>query len=229
MGPDGLYFAPMLPMGDGRTAILKITFDPGADYPYLIDETRTNPLELMRIHSCFACHSLDGNGGGSTGPVLDRDILVPKVIGRLNSDEHAQNVEELDRLDQEPFVSSREARRLVEQAQGLEQVRVWLENRIIEPRFDDANAQMPNLGVPERAATIIATYLTRDEEDDTEDGFFGKTIEPVRELFPTPTRANATKYGLALASLAFVAGGIFTLIGYWLLGRYREREGAGQE
>ena len=228
MGPDGLYFAPMLPIGDGSTAILKVTFAPAADYPFIIDETRTNPLELMRIYSCFACHSLDDNGGGNAGPVLDRDVLVPRVIARLNSGEHAQSVRDLDLLDQEPFVSSREARRKVAQAQGLDQVRLWLEHRIQEPRFDDPDAQMPNLGVPREAAALIAAYLVREENEAAKGGFLGKTVENVRDLFPTPTRANATRYGIVLAVLAFVAGGIFTSAGYWLLVCYRQKKSGRQ-
>ena len=221
VGPDGLYFAPMLPKTIGSTAILKVKYDPAAEYPFVLEETRS-PIELMRIYGCFACHSLDKNGEGNTAPVLDRAVLVPRVAARLNSDEHVQAVKKVDQLTQEPFVSFREARRSVEQAQGLERVRLWLEYRIQEPRFDDADAQMPSLGIGEEAAAIIAAHLVPEEVK--QDGFFVKTAKSVRNLMPRPTRANAKKYGLALTGLGFVAGGIFAMLGYWLFIRLRERK-----
>ena len=220
LGPDGLYFAPMLPNKLGGTAILKVKYDPAAEYPFVIGETRS-PIELMRIYDCLACHSLDDNGEGNTAPVLDRAVLVPRVMARLNSDEHVQAVKKVDQLTLEPFVSFREARRRVEQARGLEQVRLWLEYRIQEPRFDDADAQMPSLGIDKEAAAIIAAYLAPEEVK--QDGFFGKMAKNVKNLLPRPTQANTITYGLVLIGLGFVSGGIFALFGYWLLIRLRER------
>lgn len=224
-GPDGLYFAPMFPNNSGITAILKVTHDPASDYPFVIDYTRTNPIRLMRGYGCFACHSADGTGEGTAGPVLDRGVLIPRVMARLNSSEYAQAVEKVDQLDREPFDSFREARRNVEQAQGIEQVKLWLEYRIQEPRFDDVNAQMPNLGIPKEMAAIIAAYLAREEEKVVvkQDGFFEKIIKKVKDIAPRPTRANAQKYGLFLTGISFVAGGIVSLLGYRLLIRLRNK------
>ena len=127
----------------------------------------------------------------------------------------------MDQLTLEPFVSFREARRRVEQARGLEQVRLWLEYRIQEPRFDDADAQMQTLGIDKEAAAIIAAYLAPEEVK--QDGFFGKMAKNVKNLLPRPTQANTITYGLVLIGLGFVSGGIFALFGYWLLIRLRER------
>jgi hypothetical protein len=41
-------------------------------------------------------------------------------------------------------------------------LRAWIKNRILEPKFDDPNAQMPNLGVTSEQATIIADFLAQD-------------------------------------------------------------------
>ena len=225
LGPDGLYFAPMFPNNEGITAILKVKHDTASDYPFVIDYTGANPIRLMRDHGCLACHTVDGTGRGTTGPVLDRGVLVPRVMARLNSDEYAQAVIKVDQLNQEPFGSFREARRKVKQAQGLEQVRLWLEYRIQEPRFDDADATMPNLGIPKDVAARIAAYLGREEKEKAvvkPDGFFEKTIKKVKGIAPRPTRKNAQKYGLVLTGLGFVAGGIISLLGYRLLIRLRE-------
>ena len=225
LGPDGLYFAPMFPNNEGITAILKVKHDTASDYPFVIDYTGANPIRLMRDHGCLACHTVDGTGRGTTGPVLDRGVLVPRVMARLNSDEYAQAVIKVDQLNQEPFGSFREARRKVKQAQGLEQVRLWLEYRIQEPRFDDADAEMPNLGIPKDVAARIAAYLGREEKEKAvvkPDGFFKKATKKVKGIAPRPTRKNAQKYGLVLAGLGFVAGGIISLLGYRLLIRLRE-------
>jgi len=146
-------------------------------------------------------------------------------MARLNSSERVQVVRRLDQSGGEPFVSFQEARREVQEAQGLEQVRLWLEYRIQEPRFDDAGAQMPNPGIPKETARQLAAFLIRVEE---EDGFVGKTVDSVRDLFPSATRANANKIGIALAGLGFVAGGVFGAVAYWLLIRLRRRTYDGQ-
>jgi len=105
-----------------------------------MEEKRTDPLQLMKIYSCFAWHSLDDIEGGVTAPVLDQAILVPRVMDRLGSNAHVQSVTKADHLNQEPFVSYKNARRAVEDAQGLDQVELWLQYQIQEPRFDDAEA-----------------------------------------------------------------------------------------
>ena len=57
-----------------------------------MEEKRTDPLQLMKIYSCFAWHSLDDIEGGVTAPVLDQAILVPRVMDRLGSNPHVQSV-----------------------------------------------------------------------------------------------------------------------------------------
>ena len=56
-------------------------------------------------------------------------------------------------------------------------------------------------------------------------GFFEKITEKitnkVKGIAPRPTRANAQTYGLFLPGISFVAGGIISLLGYWLFIRLR--------
>ena len=56
-GPDGLYLTPLIPNKQGSTAVLKITYEPEARYPFTL-AGELNPVVLMTTHGCFACHTL---------------------------------------------------------------------------------------------------------------------------------------------------------------------------
>lgn len=223
-GPDGLYFLPLMPNEDGTSPILKLQYNPAAEYPYLL-ETESNPIVLMNTHGCFACHTLDNNAGGTTGPVLDRALLVPRVQARLDSGAYASEVGKLDKSEQEPFRSFRQARQAIRQTEGLEKVRLWVEFKIQEPRFDSPNAQMPNLGISEEQARVISAYLSGIEqtirEPQERGGLFRGIVEGVRGWFPRATRANAKRYGAALFGVGALAGGIVALSAYWVVVRVR--------
>ena len=198
-GPDGLYFLPMMPDTGGTSSVLKLQYNPAVEYPYLL-ETESNPIVLMNTRGCFACHTLNNNGGGTVGPILDREFLVPTVAARLISEEYIDSATALDQLDQEPFASFRDARQAVQEAQGIEKVRLWLEYRIQEPRFDDPSAQMPNLGISQEQARIISAFLVGAEEElqppEESKGFFRGIVDGVRGWFPAATRANEKNTGL---------------------------------
>ena len=226
-GQDGLYFAPMLPNENGMTAVLKVRYAPGADYPYLLD-AETNPIALMNSLGCFACHTLNNNRGGTSAPVLDRELLVPRIQTRLNSEAYARTVEELDILNQEPFVTFRQAREDVIAAQGLEQVGLWLENRIQEPRFDDPNARMPNQGVSRDQARVIAAYLAGIEDPEVAPpsrGLVRRIIDEVRGWFPTATRKNAERYAAVIFGIGLAVGGIGAFSIHWVYVKFRRRGG----
>lgn len=158
-GPDGLYFVPTMPDAGGRSAVLKVRHDPGRAHPYLLTAS-ANPEALMEEKGCFGCHAVDGLGGG-IGPSLDQESLIPRLEARLESEEYGRALRELDRLDEEPFRRFRPARAEVARASGREKLRSWMIHRIMEPRFDDPQAQMPNLGVTEAEAAVIADHLLR--------------------------------------------------------------------
>ena len=228
-GPDGLYLAPLIPNKQGLTAVLKITFEPEARYPFTL-ASELNPVVLMNTHGCFACHTLYNNEGGTVGPVLDTDILVPRVLGRLNSEEYARTLEELDQLELEPFLSFRDARRAVQQAQGLEKVKLWVQNRIQEPRFDDPDAKMPRTSLSEAQAARIATHLVgvKPPEKSPESKGFFKRINPAGEIadffqdrLPIATRANAKKFLAAFFGLGLFVGIGGATFAFWLWRRRR--------
>ncbi len=143
--------------------------------------------------------------------------------------QYAQRVQQLDALDEEPFASNREARLSIQQAQGIEKVRLWLENRIQEPRFDDPAASMPNLGITQDQAEILSAYLSgagiEVEQREEHKGVLRRAVDGVRGWFPAATRANAKKYGLVLFGVGLVVGGITALTAYWVFVRVRRRRG----
>ena len=179
LGPDGLYFVPLFPTGNGKSAIMKISYNPSQQHPFLLEE-ETDPRVLMNKHGCLGCHVLDNTIGGTTGPPLNRNELASMIETRLISDAYQQDQIEIDRLEQNPFVAFREARQAVASAEGLDKVKLWMKYRIMEPRFDNPGAGMPNLGVSEQEADIIANFLVSKPEVNEQ----GRVITWVRDLLP---------------------------------------------
>ncbi|MCP9485248.1 MAG: c-type cytochrome [Gaiellaceae bacterium MAG52_C11] len=139
----------------------RVAFDAGADYPHRL-ELKASGSSLFQQYGCRACHALD-DAGGTSGPDLDRPALERRIQDRLASPEYAQRVEEIARLEQEPFVSYADERQRVLAAEGREQVKLWLEYRLLEPRFDDPGATIPKVGVTPGQAGAIADYLLTGE------------------------------------------------------------------
>jgi glucose/arabinose dehydrogenase len=161
VGPDGLYFAGIEPSSAGETPVYRVRYAPQARYPHSLGlEQSGNTLFIQ--HGCRECHSLGGLGG-TAAPPLDHDQLVKGVSRRLDSRDYRDLVARLDRRRDEPFVSFRKARHEVLAASGERRLELWLEYRIVEPRFDDPGAAMPNLGIGERQAEAIAGYLLHPE------------------------------------------------------------------
>jgi hypothetical protein len=160
LGPDGLYFIPTYPNAEGRSFVLKVAYDPDHQHPYLLSNI-TDPWLLMSQKGCFGCHQLNGKGG-TAGPALDQRTMVRQLEEKLNSQGYAQMLRQVDLLDREPFVKYREARSEVLEAQGQERVRTWMIYHILEPRFDNPNSLMPNLGLSRTEATAITDYLLQE-------------------------------------------------------------------
>jgi len=157
MGPDGLYFAPVMPGGDGETAIFKIAYNPDQENPYLLTQLK-DPESLMWEKGCFGCHQLDSEGGNA-GPALDQKPLVERLEARLGSQEYLESIASVESLNREPFHSYQKARVEVAQAKDDQKLRLWMIYHIMEPRFDNQYSQMPNLGLTKAEATIITDYL----------------------------------------------------------------------
>ncbi len=211
LGPDGLYFAPILPNRAGGTMVLKVWHDPESDYPYVIGEGGAG-YQLMGRYGCFSCHSLEGRGG-EVGPTLDPISLATRLRDRLHSEAYVESIQQLDQLDQEPYSSYQQERHEVLEAEGRERIKLWIKYRIMEPRFDNTTAQMPDLGVSEEDAIAITQFLMGGGAPRAEGTVAGR-IEVVlgNKLFRAGLAAGVL-VGLFLAAL-------------WLLGRWLWRRRA---
>ena len=194
-GPDGLYFLPLYPDASGRSYVLKIRYEKGSRPPYVLDDPRDAFLYIDE-RGCFNCHTLDGFGAGGDGPSLDKAGLVARIKERINSHEYADRVKEIDEIDGEPYRSFRDARKEVMEKRGLEKVRAWIKYRLMEPRFDDPYARMPNMGVTEANARIVADYLL-SEDRDAGDGIDMRAKRTIKRFIPN-LRYRYLVYSFAL-------------------------------
>ena len=201
-GPDGLYFSTLVPNQEGRTFILKATYDPDKAHPYSTVQNN-DPRALFVEKGCAGCHSKDGQWGygGTAGPVLDRDALVERLDARLNNDAYVASLVEIDKLDTEPHAGYKAARQEVAAADGLERVKTWVTYRIQEPRFDNQYSTMPSLDVSEREAAILADFLLAEEK---------QRASGLRSLLPRTIRTRH----LAI----FFAAGFVAACGLWVVG-----------
>lgn len=206
LGPDGLYFASILPNPQAETTpVYRVAFDAAAGYPHPL-ELKQSGSSLFQQFGCRACHSLD-NVGGTSGPPLDRPALERRVEDRLASPEYARRVEELARLDQEPFASYRDERRKVLARDGRERVLLWLEYRLLEPRFDDPDATMPKVGATPAQAAAIAEYLVSGEAEGAAPPAVAFS-DRVRNTLKSKRFAAGVVAGLGFAAAAFALFGL---------------------
>ena len=117
----------------------------------------------MLEKGCFGCHQL-GDEGGTAGPALNQPEMAERLNEKLNSPEYLLTLEEVDRLEREPFFSFREARREILELQGQERLRTWMIYHIMEPKFDNPNSLMPNAGLSRAEATLVTDYLLQERE-----------------------------------------------------------------
>jgi glucose/arabinose dehydrogenase len=208
-GPDGLYFASILPASSGTSPIYKVAHDPANEHAFVIGRT-TDPVSMMADKQCLGCHQI-AERGGQVGPALDAADLVARLEARLSTPEYAASLAALDSLNMEPFASHAASRREVLAATGRERVRVWLRYRLLEPRFDAMAAAMPRPGLTDAQARILADYLMTEPEPAAQPA--SGLLSRLRQAVP-PSRHRYTV-------LAFLAGLAAALV----LGRLLRRAG----
>lgn len=227
-GPDGLYFAPLLPDQSGDTAIFKISYNPFLEHPHII-ETELDPLVVMKAYGCSACHKIGDSPGGTRGPNLEREALVTRIEDRLHSDEYKEVLEEVSGLDREPFNRYKEARQKIADAGGIDKVRLWIETRLLEPRFDNPGALMPVLGLSRPEAASVARFLTGVEPPKESKGFFrrvtdvGALGDRLEERLPRATRLNARNFLVSFFIVGFGLGCVLSVGGILGVQWYRRR------
>ncbi|HSF39166.1 MAG TPA: PQQ-dependent sugar dehydrogenase [Thermoanaerobaculia bacterium] len=217
LGDDGLYFAPLLPNRAGLSPVIRAADSPGRPHPFSLADLE-DPEILLQEGGCLSCHTRNGLGGAA-GPPLDRDPLLARLSSRLASPEYARRIAEVDRLEREPFVHYREARRQVLKAEGHARVRTWIKFHVMEPRFDNPHSQMPNLGIPEPRAEAIAGYLAGPEET-AQEGGIGALL---RRLLPErPWRRHLALF----FGYGFLAGSGCAVLGWTAVRSVKRRSGS---
>lgn len=156
VGPDGLYFLPILPNAQGTVAVFRVSADPDSDFPHRIGSDES-PLALMNLYGCRQCHQIAG-AGGSFGPALDSG-LRERLTARLTDPAYATRVAEVDALTGSPFVDFREERQGILAASAEDRARLWLTTYLQEPTFDNPKTRMPRLDVTPAHAAIMSEHL----------------------------------------------------------------------
>jgi cytochrome c2 len=165
IGQDGVYFAPLLGSNEGNWSIYRLSYSPGENHPFGIDSL-TSATQILKEKNCWACHSLNGSGG-EVGPNLDYLDLIERLSNRLNSNEYVTQLDAIDMLQVEPFVSFIEERDEIRNLEGSDLLESWMVSHLIEPKFDNPGAQMPNLGLTKDQAKSITSFLLTPPETES--------------------------------------------------------------
>lgn len=213
LGPDGVYFVPTLPDAEGRSAVFRMSYRPDQPHPVLVTHA-ADPEAVMEERGCFACHKI-GGAGGTIGPSLDTQPMLKRLEARLESEAYVRNVTELDSLHREPFRRFREARAEVLRASGREKVRTWMIYRLMEPKFDNPAAQMPNLGLSKAEATLLTDHLLEQRPATP------RSSDALSQARPGPLRPRPLRYRHLL--LAFVGGLVVGASAFTILQRTLRR------
>jgi hypothetical protein len=203
-GLDALYVVPLMADREGRSAILRITYDPETGHPYDLadlEKYRKRPRALLADRGCLGCHAMS-EGVHMVGPSLDRSLLGERIAERLDDPSYRETLEGLDRRGEAFWRSYQPQREEVLRATGTEQVWLWTKYHILEPRFDNPLSQMPNLGLSEEEATIITDYLVPDRSvADIVAGMMGQVLGRPRYTHVVAALAIGGTGGLLLAGL----------------------------
>jgi hypothetical protein len=209
IGPDGLYVAPLLPDSEGVGSVLKISYNPDDPHPRTLHE-ELNVSALFEQYACLSCHVIDRKGNGLVGPILDRKALGKTLMERLHTPEYEAILNTIDGLKVEPYLSTAAGRDAVRKSQGKERVRNWLINRLLEPRFDRKVTQMPNVGMNEEEAKVIADWFM---DFPTENPTFLQKL--ATRILPTPSYKSLM--------LMFILGGLASVIATVILAKLKQR------
>jgi hypothetical protein len=204
MGPDGLYFVPVMPDASGQSAVLKVLYREGAVGPQASPK-KEDVISLLNSRQCYSCHVIYDYGFGNVGPALGGEAMKQRIGERLDSADYGKSLVELDTLDTEPYVNYREARRELMLKTGDARVRTWVNYHLKQPGFDNPFSQMPNPGLTESEAALIADYLLDPDTASDQDTDIGMSVRKVMSWFIPDLKYRHLVY-------SFVLGGVAALL-----------------
>jgi glucose/arabinose dehydrogenase len=152
---DGVCFVPILPV-EGSGVVLVTRYQPAAAHSNVLGNSVKG--SLLVASGCLSCHSRSGAGGG-VGPALDINSLLTRIETRVLGADYARHVARLDAIDDATVAEGRNARQEVLAAAPDERVRVWVINRLLNPKFDQPDAQMTKLNLTREKAEALASEL----------------------------------------------------------------------
>ena len=226
VGPDALYFAPIAVEHADKVNVLKIYYDPANEHPFRRDEY-VDPTVIIDTKKCLQCHSMHGNGAG-TAPDLTPRKLQERVNSVVNSPAYLDRLTAVDAIDNGITARYSAERQHLREVSGMERVWYWVYYRLQEPRFDNPQAAMPNLGLNEVQAASLADFLVGDLQDIQAQQTAAQTVTTAEENVP-PTlmerlkawRENLPPIGYRDLAFVFVLGGLLGAGTFWALVRKR--------
>ena len=181
VGPDALYAVPSVPDAEGQGFILKFRHAPEAAHSVTVTRRSSlipaSRLGLLSEYGCVGCHAIEGQGGG-IGPALDKFAINWRLNERLNTADYADQINEVDKLEIDPYPAWADARHAVLEATGRERTYEWFEHYLQNPKFDNPETQMPNLGLTAEEASAVRDelYHVLDIDIPTETSFFTRLL-----------------------------------------------------
>jgi glucose/sorbosone dehydrogenase len=218
-GPDGLYISAFTGDPEAPGAVLRIVARPEAgDAPP--PSSPTSAMERFAASGCLACHQFNGVGA-TDAPTLNQysdGVVRARLLEWLNSTPYNARLDQLDTLDQEPFRSLRGARAAVRASVAMNKLRVWIQQHVRDPRFDDPDAAPPSVTLPVDEAVGLSDLLI--PADPTPPTLRERLAQWILELLaPLDNRPRAGLAGLAAGTLG--TGLLTLLVQRWRRGRDR--------
>jgi hypothetical protein len=192
-----------------------VSYDPANEHPHVLNRN-TPPLALMHSKGCFSCHSLTSTDEGTQGPSLERQGLAKRIAAKLESPEYRDRVAAMQTLEEEPFVSFRAARTEVLAAQGQERVQLWTRYHLLEPRFDNPMAKMPQFRLTDGEASSITEFLLKPQSGVDTPGLLSRVKNAIGKVMPE------SRTGVSVVFFGF--GFCCALVGGMLRRRRRGRQ-----
>ena len=225
-GPDGLYFAPITLNDANEMTVYKISYDPEHEHPFRRNEY-TLPEILIDSVNCTSCHTFRNRGAG-TAPDITPKVMLPRITKSLNSKAFEKWWLEVDEMDDEVAKNYYDERHHLLELHGEERAWYWTYYHLIEPRFDNPDAAMPNFGLTEAQSASLANYFIGDlneiqtrsaaaatAEANTEEAapsFNFNVMERLRGL-----REKLPPVGYRTLAVVFVVGGLLGAGIFWFV------------